>query len=109
MGVGSEVMGEHLARAVAEKGWNQTSMVYTEFLWPLQRLLWEPPRKEGWGGAEDRVGVADVFACGDKTACQGSSPNRVGVEAASRQGYGQSRERLDVSPAHGGLGHPLPG
>lgn len=28
MGVGSEVMGEHLARAVAEKRWNRTSMVF---------------------------------------------------------------------------------
>lgn len=28
---------------------------------------------------------------------------------ASRQGYGQSRQGLDVSPAHGGLGHPLSG
>lgn len=60
-------------------------------------------------GAKDRVRVADVFACGDETACQSSSLNRAGVEAASRQGYGQSRERLDVSPAHGGLGHPLSG
>ena len=84
-------------------------MVFTESLWPLQRLLWEPPREEGWGGAEDRVGVANVFAGGDESACQGSSLNWAGVEAASRQGYGQSRERLDVSPAHGGLDHPLSG
>lgn len=57
MGVGSEVTGEHLARAVAEKGWNRTSVVFTESLQPLQRLLWEPPREEGWGSAEDRRGM----------------------------------------------------
>lgn len=76
-GGGFEVTGEHLARAVAEKGWNRTSVVFTESLQPLQRLLWEPPREEGWGSAEDRRD-ADVFAGGDESACQGSSLNRAG-------------------------------
>ena len=113
MGVGSEVMGEHLAGAVAEKRWNRTSMVFTESLQPLQKLLWEPPQWSRWARPERCREQSRGCRCvcrWNRECLPGFLTEPGGrVEAASRRGYGQSRQGLDVSPAHGGLGHPLSG
>lgn len=77
MGVGSEVTGEHLARAVAEKGWNRTSVgLHRVPTATAEAAVGATVRKAGQ--CRGQAGDADVFAGGDESACQGSSLNRAG-------------------------------